>query len=197
MWHIKKKFPEKLAHVYHKRSTFKRELKRCIRESPCIDIFEDEWKRLMKEYNLEGNDGLQGLYRIKESWIPIFNRSTFFAGMNTTQRSEGINAFFDSFVHSRTRLQEFVVNFEKAVDCRLEAKEREDYKSRHKSRILSTGSKVEHHAEFFYTRNVFGKFQDELRKVNEFTKKKIRRDGPSHVYQVSSCYDLEIHLLLM
>ncbi|KAG4949533.1 hypothetical protein JHK85_043408 [Glycine max] len=178
------KFPEKLAHVYHKRSTFKRELKRCIRESPCIAIFEEEWKRLMKEYNLEGNEWLQGLYRIKESWIPIFNRSTFFAGMNTTQRSEGINAFFDSFVHSRTRLQEFVVNFEKAVDCRLEAKEREDYKSRHKSRILSTGSKVEHHAEFFYTRNVFGKFQDELRKVNEFTKKKIRRDGPSHVYQL-------------
>ena len=64
----------------------------------------------MKEYNLEGNEWLQGLYRIKESWIPIFNRSTFFAGMNTTQRSEGINAFFDSFVHSRSRLQEVVVS---------------------------------------------------------------------------------------
>ncbi|KAG5116873.1 hypothetical protein JHK84_042986 [Glycine max] len=178
-----------------KKSTFKRELKRCIRESPCIDIFEEEWKRLMKEYNLEGNEWLQGLYRIKESWIPIFNRSTFFAGMNTTQRSEGINAFFDSFVHSRTRLQEFVVNFEKAVDCLLEAKEREDYKSRHKSRILSTGSKVEHHAEFFYTRNVFGKFQDELRKVNEFTKKKIRRDGPSHVYQTQRLLNVTANFL--
>ncbi|KAG5105775.1 hypothetical protein JHK82_042745 [Glycine max] len=178
-----------------KKSTFKRELKRCIRESPCIAIFEEEWKRLMKEYNLEGNEWLQGLYRIKESWIPIFNRSTFFAGMNTTQRSEGINAFFDSFVHSRTRLQEFVVNFEKAVDCRLEAKEREDYKSRHKSRILSTGSKVEHHAEFFYTRNVFGKFQDELRKVNEFTKKKIRRDGPSHVYQTQRLLNVTANFL--
>lgn len=42
LWHIRKEFPEKLAHVYHKRSTFKRELKRCIRESPCIDIFEEE-----------------------------------------------------------------------------------------------------------------------------------------------------------
>ncbi|KAH1203430.1 Protein FAR1-RELATED SEQUENCE 5 [Glycine max] len=68
LWHIRKKFPKKLAHVYRKRSTFKRELKRCIRESPCIDIFEEEWKHLMKEYNLlEGNEWLQGLYRIKES----------------------------------------------------------------------------------------------------------------------------------
>ena len=31
LWHIKKKFPEKLSHIYHKKSIFKRELKRCIR----------------------------------------------------------------------------------------------------------------------------------------------------------------------
>jgi hypothetical protein len=35
----------------------------------------------MSEYNLENNEWLQGLYRIRESWIPIYNRSTFFAGM--------------------------------------------------------------------------------------------------------------------
>ena len=64
LWHIRKKFPEKLAHVYHKRSTFKCEFKRCIRESPCIDIVEEEWKHLMKEYNLEGNEWFKGLYRI-------------------------------------------------------------------------------------------------------------------------------------
>ena len=97
--------------------------------------------------------------------------------------------FFYSFVHSRTTLQEFVVKFEKVVDCRLEVEKREDYKSRHKSRILSTSSKLEHHAAFVYTRNVFGKFQDELRKINKFTKKRITRDGPSYAYQVSSWYD--------
>ena len=86
-------------------------------------------------------------------------------------------------------IQEFVVKFEKVVVCRLEVEKREDYKSRHKSRILSTGSKLEHHAAFVYTRNVFGKFQDELRKINKFTKKRITRDGPSYAYQVSSWYD--------
>lgn len=54
---------------------------------------------------------------------------------------------------------------------------------------MGIGSKLEHHAAFVYTRNIFGKFQDELKKINEFTKKNIRRDGPSYVYQVSSCYD--------
>ena len=80
---------------------------------------------------------------IKESWIPIFSRSTFFAGMNTTQRNEGINAFFDSFVHSRTTLQEFVVKFEEVVDCHLEVEKRKGYESRHKTRILSIGSMLD------------------------------------------------------
>ena len=44
---------------------------------------------------------------------------------------------------------------------------------------------------FVYTRNIFGKFQNELGKINQFTKQKISRDGPRYVYQVSSCYDAQ------
>lgn len=132
LWHIRKKFAEKLAHVYHKNSTFKRELKKCIHVSPSIESFEEDWSRLMIEYGLDNNEWLQGLYKIRESWIPVYNRSCFFAGMNTSQRSESINAFFDSFVNASTTLQEFVLKFEKAVDSRLEVEKREDYESRHK-----------------------------------------------------------------
>ncbi|CAL0320814.1 unnamed protein product [Lupinus luteus] len=84
LWHIMNKFPTKLAHIYHKKSTFKRELKRCIRDSPAIKDFEDDWKHIMDKYELENNDWLIKLFEIRESWIPIYNKSTFFAGMNTT-----------------------------------------------------------------------------------------------------------------
>lgn len=189
LWHIRKKFAEKLAHVYHKNSTFKRELKKCIHVSPSIESFEEDWSRLMIEYGLDNNEWLQGLYKIRESWIPVYNRSCFFAGMNTSQRSESINAFFDSFVNATTTLQEFVLKFEKAVDSRLEVEKREDYESRHKKRILSTGSKLEEHAASIYSRNIFGKFQDEIGKIYKFAKKKISKDGPNYVYQVSSNYN--------
>jgi hypothetical protein len=189
LWHIRKKKSEKLAHIYHKKSIFKRDLKRCIHGSLSIQSFEEEWRRLMIEYTLDKNEWLQGLYKIRESWVPVYNRGIFFAGMNTTQRSESINSFFDSFVNASTTLQEFVSKFEKAVDSRLEAEKREDYESRHKCRILTTGSKLEEHAGCIYTRNIFGKFQDELAKINQFTKKKIKKDGPPYVYQVTNCYD--------
>ncbi|CAJ2657917.1 unnamed protein product [Trifolium pratense] len=150
---------------------------RCIRESPTIKDFEDDWQRIMDMYNLKENEWLQRLFEIRESWIPVYNRSTFFAGMNTTQRSESINSFFDSFVNSTTTLEDFVVKFEKAVNNRYEAEKREDFESRHKLRILSIKSKIEVHAESIYTRNVFGKFQDELAQVSHFTKEKIERNG--------------------
>ncbi|PNX79734.1 hypothetical protein L195_g035722, partial [Trifolium pratense] len=185
LWHIRKKFPEKLAHIYHKDPKFKYELKRCIRESPTIKDFEDDWQRIMDMYNLKENEWLQRLFEIRESWIPVYNRSTFFAGMNTTQRSESINSFFDSFVNSTTTLEDFVVKFEKAVNNRYEAEKREDFESRHKLRILSIKSKIEVHAESIYTRNVFGKFQDELAQVSHFTKEKIERNGSQRKYQVS------------
>ena len=63
-----------------------------------------------------------------------------------------------------------MLKFEKAVDSRLEVEKREDYKYRHKSCILCIESKLEEHVSFVYTRNIFGKFQDELRKINKFTK---------------------------
>jgi hypothetical protein len=189
LWHIRKKFPEKLAHIYHKNSSFKRELKRCIRESPTVKDFEDDWHRIMTTYELQENEWLQRLFQIKESWVPIYNRGTFFAGMNTTQRSESINSFFDSFVNSTTTLTDFVVKFEKAVNHRYEAEKREDFESRHKSRILSIGSKIEEHAASIYTRNVFRKFHEELASVSHFTKEKLEKNGSQYRYRVSNCFN--------
>lgn len=191
LWHIKKKFPEKLSHIYHKNSDFKRELKRCIRNSPSIEEFERDWHELMITNGLEENDWLQGLYKIRELWIPVYNRRTFFAGMNTTQRSESINAFFDSFVDSTTSLKEFVTKYEKAVDNRYDKEKKEDFDSRHKSRILKIGSKIEQHAASIYTRNIFNIFQDEFVKSFHFTREKVEKNGSVCQYKVLSCFDLK------
>ena len=77
--HIKKKFPEKLSHIYHKNSAFKCVLKRYIRESPSVEEFEEDWNNLILTYGMEKNEWLQGLYDIRKSWIPVYNKNTFFA----------------------------------------------------------------------------------------------------------------------
>ncbi|XP_052291650.1 protein FAR1-RELATED SEQUENCE 5-like [Citrus sinensis] len=97
LWHIKKKFAEKLSHVYFKKSRFKIGLKKCIMSTYKVEEFEETWKSLIIEYKLEDNEWLNHLYEIRASWAPVYNRSIFFVGMNTTGRSEGINSFFDGF----------------------------------------------------------------------------------------------------
>ena len=64
LWHIKKKFLEKLSHIYHKKSICKRELKRCRRESPNVEKFKEASKSLILTYGLERNEWLKGLYNI-------------------------------------------------------------------------------------------------------------------------------------
>jgi len=45
-------------------------------------------------HNLHDNAWLNGLYMEKTFWVPAYMKYMFWAGMNTTQRSESMNAFF-------------------------------------------------------------------------------------------------------
>ncbi|KAK9939545.1 hypothetical protein M0R45_016237 [Rubus argutus] len=53
IWHIMKKFGEKLSHVYFKKSNFKIGIKKCIWSTYKIEDFEKQWKKLIEENELE------------------------------------------------------------------------------------------------------------------------------------------------
>ncbi|KAI8562608.1 hypothetical protein RHMOL_Rhmol03G0048000 [Rhododendron molle] len=174
LWHIKKKFVEKLSQVYYKKSKFKKDVKKCIWLTYKKEGFEERWMALMKENGLEGNEWLQQLYDIRDSWVPVYNRGTFFAGMNTTGRSEGVNSFFDAFVTSTTNLKEFVVKYDQALKRIVKRESDEDFESEHKFRIVKDNEFLLKHAAKVYTRNIFNKFKDEISeafnyKVGEMT----------------------------
>ncbi|XP_048427662.1 protein FAR1-RELATED SEQUENCE 5-like [Pyrus x bretschneideri] len=166
LWHIKKKFVEKLSHVYFKKSKFKIEMKKCTRKTYKIDDFEVKWKALMKEYGLENDEWLKR--------------------KNTTGRSEGINSFFDGFVTPTTNLREFVVKYEQALKKIMEREGDEDFESKHKYRIVNEGEFLLQHAASLYTRNVFNKFKDEWSKVNRYKVEEMPRDNEYHTYVVKS-----------
>ncbi|XP_061355815.1 protein FAR1-RELATED SEQUENCE 5-like [Gastrolobium bilobum] len=191
LWHIMKKFPEKLSHLYHDHASFKRHLNDCIWSSKSTQEFEDRWQRFLIQYGLIENEWLNVLYTIRSSWVPIFNHSTFFAGMNTTQRSESINSFFDGFVTSGTTLKEFVEKYNQAIDARYESFKKEDFESRHKERILTFNMPLEEHAAKVYTRAIFLKFCDQLSLSLRFSKEKLGDDCEWVMYRVFNRKDVE------
>ncbi|XP_061373652.1 protein FAR1-RELATED SEQUENCE 5-like [Gastrolobium bilobum] len=170
LWHIMKKFPEKLSRVYHEHASFGNQIHQSVWNSKSTEDFDDRWNHILVKYGLDGNEWLHTLYSIRSSWVPIFNRSTFFAGMNTTQRSESINSFFDGFVTAGTTLKEFVEKYNQAVDTRYESFRMENFESMHKERRL---------------------FSKELCDSLQYSTEKLGNDGEWVTYRVFNMEDIE------
>ena len=91
--------------------------------------FEQNWANLIKQFDLQNNGWLAGLYEERHRWIPTFVKDTFWAGMSTTQRSESMNAFFDGYVHSNTSLKEFVEQYDNALHKKVQQEEKANARS--------------------------------------------------------------------
>ncbi|KAL8556539.1 hypothetical protein ACS0TY_004114 [Phlomoides rotata] len=70
-----------------------------------IENFETRWAEFLVKYHLDNNVWLIGLYEERAKWVLVYLHETFWAGMISTQRSEGMHAYFDEFVHSRSTLK--------------------------------------------------------------------------------------------
>ncbi|XP_059315582.1 protein FAR1-RELATED SEQUENCE 5-like [Lycium ferocissimum] len=89
MWHIEKKIPEHLSHVYHQFDDFKSKFSWYIHATTTPEEFETTWAEIIKTYNLEENSWLQRIYAIREKWIPAYVRTTFCAGrLKSSQRQQ-------------------------------------------------------------------------------------------------------------
>jgi len=118
MWHIEKKIPEYLSHVYYDFDDFKTKFSKCLHGTTTPEEFEATWIDIMKNNNLEENSWLQRIYAIREKWIPTYVRRNFCAGMSTTQRGESMNNFFKDYLNSSTPMSVFVAQYDKAIDAR-------------------------------------------------------------------------------
>ncbi|RYQ98738.1 hypothetical protein Ahy_B07g086510 [Arachis hypogaea] len=64
------------------------------------------------EYNLHNITWLSDLYEDRRMWVPIFFKGEFWAAMRSTQRSESMHVLYGGFLHNRTRLVQFVHEYD-------------------------------------------------------------------------------------
>ncbi|KAF3677104.1 putative E3 ubiquitin-protein ligase-like [Capsicum annuum] len=162
MWHITKKIPEHLIHVYHQYGDFSSKFSWCIHGTTTPEEFEIMWSEIMKMYDLEENNWLKRIYVICEKWIPAYVHTTFCAGMSTSQRSESMNKFFKDYLNSSTPVSVFVLQYDKAIDARYDKVRENDYKTKYSKPVLKTLYPMEDEAAEKYTRKIFQIFQEEL-----------------------------------
>jgi len=162
LWHIMKKLPKKLV-GYTKYKEIKHGVKELVYESDSAEDFENGWAKFIEKYDLQLNEWLYTLYEERRRWVPCYLKCHFWAGMSTTQRSEGMNAFFDGFINSTTTFQQFVVQYDNALHSKAEKECEADFAFA--NTILPCGSQsfIERQFQDGYTHAKFGEVQNELR----------------------------------
>ncbi|KAG6734805.1 hypothetical protein I3842_01G288500, partial [Carya illinoinensis] len=185
LWHILQKFPEYLAHVYNKFPDFQKDFRQCIHETITTDEFEQEWSSILGKYSLLDNDWLQNLYNRRDKWVPGYLRTTFCAGMSTTQRSESMNKFFKDYVRSSTMVSDFVHQYEKTLDARYFKEKEKDVQTKSTRAVMKTLWKIESDAASVYTRKSFMIFQDELFNSQRYIPTKVGKEGERKIYGVT------------
>ncbi|KAH7685553.1 FHY3/FAR1 family protein [Dioscorea alata] len=153
-WHIGRNSMKYLVDL-KSNDGFMRDYTNWLHHSESIEAFEDRWGELKATYNIDDNHWLSRMYEIQSKWVSLYWQDIFTAGMTTTQRSESINSFFDGFVNAQTPLDEFVMQYDKALSAQRNAEESEDFKTLNSIANFYTGHLIERHAGEVYIRSVY------------------------------------------
>ncbi|GAB4829367.1 hypothetical protein Ancab_019038 [Ancistrocladus abbreviatus] len=57
-----------------------------------IDDFEHEWSLVISKFNLQANKHINGLYEVKQYWVPTYLRDHFFGGISIIEGSSNDSA---------------------------------------------------------------------------------------------------------
>ncbi|XP_042499765.1 protein FAR1-RELATED SEQUENCE 5-like [Macadamia integrifolia] len=158
-WHVQKHFIEHLSHLYGTSPSFKNNFGRCIYGSKTENEFETRWQELLITYNLVEHEWLGKMYKQRVHWVPLYLKGTFFAGMSSTQRSEGINYYFRGYFKQSIPLHKFAQQYENAVQRRRERETSSDFSSLNRRPPLLVGNPLEIYTSKVYTRKIFEIFK--------------------------------------
>ncbi|KAG5389819.1 hypothetical protein IGI04_031360 [Brassica rapa subsp. trilocularis] len=101
---------EKLAHVFGSHPGFQSEFLSCVRETETVAEFEGAWDSVVRRYCLEEDHWLQSIYNVRQQWVPVFIKDTFFGELS----SENKNSFFHGFVDGSTTMEMVMIQCEEA-----------------------------------------------------------------------------------
>ncbi|XVF66353.1 hypothetical protein PTKIN_Ptkin10aG0028500 [Pterospermum kingtungense] len=156
LWQIKTKEQAVLQSVP---TEFRYEYEKCIYHSQTTVEFNTTWNSLINKYSLKEHAWLNHMYEKRESWVPLYLRGKFFAGIPI---GESVESFFGAQVTGQTPLREFISRYEQGLEQRREEERKEDLNSFNLQAFMQTKEPIEEQCRRLYTFTIFKIFQDEL-----------------------------------
>ncbi|CAN4118921.1 unnamed protein product [Withania somnifera] len=183
-WQVVDKEQDYIGTLLSRNPEFKYEYETCIFQSQTANEFEAAWNVLINKYNLRENTWLKEMYRMRKSWVPLYIRGTFFAGIPT---DGSLKSYFGTILTSQAPLSEFLIRYERALEQRREEERKEDFNSFNLQAVLHTKDPIEDQCRRLYTITVFKAFQKELLECYSYVGIKINVEGAISRYLVQKC----------
>ncbi|KAG8363426.1 hypothetical protein BUALT_Bualt19G0021400 [Buddleja alternifolia] len=111
IWKIYRNAAIHLSSVFANFRDFSRDFSSCIYDYEEEDDFIDAWNEMLKKYNLQDNDWLERMLKIKEKWAHVCGGQTFCADMTTTQRSDSMNTVLKKMLITNMTCYNFFTTF--------------------------------------------------------------------------------------
>ncbi|XP_022722975.1 protein FAR1-RELATED SEQUENCE 7-like isoform X2 [Durio zibethinus] len=178
LWQIRAKERENLQSLPIE---FRYGYEKCIYQCQTTVEFNTTWNSLINKYNLRENVWLKHMYEKRESWVPLYLRGKFFAGIPI---GESVESFFGTQVNGQTPLREFISQYEQGLEQRREEERKEDFNSFNLQACLQTKERIEEQCRRLYTFTIFKIFQDELLQSYSYIGIKTYEEGTISRYLV-------------
>ncbi|XP_028096574.1 protein FAR1-RELATED SEQUENCE 5-like [Camellia sinensis] len=143
-----------------------------------------EWAEMLDKYDAHENHWLKLTFVVKEKWGWPYVRSTWAAGMSTTQLSESSNVFLQDYIHSDFNLNEFFMRFERVL-CEKRYKELEaGYVLCQRLPKVKAAIRMLIQMGNVYTKKIFEEFQNKYFRSIESDIEPIEYGETSTIYTV-------------
>ncbi|PON42729.1 FHY3/FAR1 family [Parasponia andersonii] len=173
-WHISE---NALRHV--KDPAFHPRLKRMMFHRFTEEGFVKEWNALIEEFGLQDNRWARMIFCLRKLWAITFLRGHFFAGMDTTQRCEGMNYFIKTKVDPNMKLSEFVRQIDLGLSWLRNDESKLDYETTNTLPPLGGTyfPDIERQAASVFTRALFFRVRNEMKWEGKYTVRSIIEEG--------------------
>lgn len=95
-WHMLKKYKSELKKLYKQHVGLKIKLLTVINHPLTPAELEAAWKELVKEYGIQEDETMKGLYDSRHLWVAAYFKPLYCGRMTSTQRSESVNKMIKS-----------------------------------------------------------------------------------------------------
>ncbi|XP_027083622.1 protein FAR1-RELATED SEQUENCE 5-like [Coffea arabica] len=161
-FHIRRNFMKHFGNHYKENSDLPYMFGACMYEFEEVEQFNKVWEAMVKKHNLENNEWLSGLYRIRDKWARCMMKERWTAGMRSTQLSESLNAAIKNHLKLDHDLVQFFRHFNRVVDEKRHNELIAEYEMRQKLPMVGLRqTPMLVHASETYSPTMFVAFQNE------------------------------------